>query len=156
MQVIEYIASNGPWAWLVAGLIMLGLELVVPGRFLLWMGIAGIVTGVIALLQPIGWPGQWLIFGVFSLVSIALWVRWTRSRPAVTDRPYLNRRADHFIGQEVVLEQPIVQGYGRVVLGDTVWRVSGVDLPLGHRVRIVGNEGAVLKVEASNQGDLKA
>ncbi|WP_244522999.1 NfeD family protein [Devosia sp. YR412] len=146
--MIDFIAGNGPWAWLIAGLVLLALELVVPGGFLLWMGIAGIVTGVAALVWPIGWPAEWLIFGVLSLVSIALWVRWTRSRPAVTDRPYLNRRADQFIGQEAVLEQAIAQGFGRVVLGDTVWRVAGADLPVGQRVRIVGNEGAVLMVEA--------
>lgn len=149
MQVIDYIAGNGPWAWIVAGLILLALELVVPGGFLLWMGISGIVTGVVVLVWAIGWPLQWLIFGVLSLVSIALWVRWTRSRPTPTDRPYLNRRAEHFIGQEAVLEQAIEQGFGRVVLGDTVWRVSGVDLPAGQRVRIIGSEGAVLKVEAA-------
>ena len=148
MQVIDFIGSNGPWAWIVAGLVLLALELVVPGGFLLWMGISGIVTGVVVLFWAIGWPLQWLIFGVLSLVSIALWVRWTRSRPTPTDRPYLNRRAEHFIGQEAVLEQAIEQGFGRVVLGDTVWRVSGTDLPAGQRVRIIGNEGAVLKVEA--------
>ena len=148
MQVIDFIASNGPWAWIVAGLILLALELVLPGGFLLWMGISGVITGLVALFQPIGWPLQWLIFGVLSLVSIGIWVRWTRSRQTPTDRPYLNRRADHFIGQEAVLEQAIEQGFGRIVLGDTVWRVSGSDLPVGRRVRIVGNEGAVLKVEA--------
>lgn len=148
MQVVDFIAGNGPWAWIVAGLVLLALELVVPGGFLLWMGISGIVTGIVVLVWAIGWPLQWLIFGVLSLVSIALWVRWTRSRPAPTDRPYLNRRAEHFVGQEAVLEQAIEQGFGRVVLGDTVWRVSGADLPAGQRVRIVGSEGAVLKVEA--------
>lgn len=148
MQVIEFLAGNGPWAWIVAGLVLLALELVVPGGFLLWMGISGIITGLIVLFQPIGWPLQWLIFGILSLVSIVLWLRWTRSRPTVSDRPYLNRRAEQFVGQEAVLEQPIEQGFGRVVLGDTVWRVSGADLPLGHRVRIVGHAGAVLKVEA--------
>lgn len=147
MQVIDFVASNGPWAWLVAGLILLGLELVVPGGFLLWMGIAGIITGFVTLLWAIAWPLQWLLFGLLSLVSIALWVRWARSRPSRSDRPFLNRRADQFVGQEAILEQPIVQGFGRVVLGDTVWRVSGPDLPLGERVRIIGNDGAVLQVE---------
>lgn len=148
MQVIDFVTSNGPWAWIVAGLVLLALELVVPGGFLLWMGISGIITGLVVLFQPIGWPLQWLLFGVLSLVSIALWVRWTRSRPSATDRPYLNRRAEQFVGQEAVLEQPIQQGFGRVVLGDTVWRVSGPDLPAGQRVRIVGSVGAVLQVEA--------
>ena len=149
MQVIDFITANGPWAWIVAGLVLLALELVVPGGFLLWMGISGIVTGLGVLFWAIGWPLQWLIFGVLSLVSIALWVRWTRSRPSATDRPYLNRRAEQFVGQEAVLEQPIQQGFGRVVLGDTVWRVSGPDLPAGQRVRIVGSAGAVLQVEAA-------
>jgi membrane protein implicated in regulation of membrane protease activity len=148
MQVIDFIASNGPWAWIVVGLVLLALELVAPGGFLLWMGISGIVTGLVVLFWAIGWPLQWLIFGVMSLVSIALWVRWTRSRPTPTDRPHLNQRAEQFIGQEVVLEQAIEQGFGRVALGDTVWRVTGVDLPAGQRVRIVGYDGAVLKVEA--------
>ena len=148
MQIVDFIAANAHWSWIVAGLILLALELVVPGGFLLWMGISGIITGLVTMFQPIGWPAQWLIFGVLSLVTIALWVRWNRSRPTPTDRPYLNRRADQLIGQEVVLEQPIVQGFGRVVLGDTVWRVSGIDLPVGHKVRIVGSDGAVLKVEA--------
>lgn len=148
MQVIDFVTANGPWAWIVAGLVLLALELVVPGGFLLWMGISGIITGLVVLFWAIGWPLQWLIFGVLSLVSIALWVRWTRSRPSATDRPYLNRRAEQFVGQEAVLEQPIQQGFGRVVLGDTVWRVSGPDLPAGQRVRIVGSVGAVLQVVA--------
>lgn len=149
MQVIDFVTANGPWAWIVAGLVLLALELVVPGGFLLWMGISGIITGLVVLFWAIGWPLQWLIFGVLSLVSIALWVRWTRSRPSATDRPYLNRRAEQLVGQEAVLEQPIQQGFGRVILGDTVWRVSGPDLPAGQRVRIVGSVGAVLQVEAA-------
>jgi membrane protein implicated in regulation of membrane protease activity len=147
MQIVDFVAANAHWSWIVAGLILLALELLLPGGFLLWMGISGIITGLVAMYQPIGWPLQWLIFGVLSLVTIALWVRWNRSRPTPTDRPYLNRRADQLIGQEVVLEQAIAQGFGRVVLGDTVWRVSGVDQPVGQKVRIVGSEGAVLKVE---------
>jgi hypothetical protein len=148
MQVIEFVAGNGPWAWIVAGLILLALELVVPGGFLLWMGISGIITGLIVLFQPIEWPLQWLIFGVLSLLSIVLWLRWTRSRPTASDRPYLNRRSEQLVGQEAVLEHAIEQGFGRIVLGDTVWRVSGKDLPVGQRVRIIGHDGAVLRVEA--------
>ena len=147
MQVVGFIAGYGAWSWIVAGLILLALELVLPGGFLLWMGIAGLVTGGVTLAVPIGWPLQWLIFGVVSLVGIALWVRWQRGRPIASDRPYLNRRADQLVGQEAVLEQAIAQGFGRVVLGDTVWRVAGQDLPIGTPVRITGSTGNVLQVE---------
>lgn len=147
MQIVEFIAANGHWSWIVAGLILLALELVVPGGFLLWMGISGVATGLLLMVQPMPWPLQWLIFGALSLVTIVLWVRWNRGRPPASDRPYLNQRADRFIGHETVLEEAIEQGFGRVVLGDTVWRVSGPDLPVGQAVRIVGSDGAVLKVE---------
>lgn len=148
MQVVDFIASYGPWAWIVAGLILLALELVVPGGFLLWMGISGIVTGLMVLFQDISWPLQWLLFGGLSLLSITVWLRWSRHRETPSDRPLLNERADQLLGQEAVLEQPIEQGFGRIALGDTVWRVSGPDLPLGRRVRVIGKDGAVLRVEA--------
>ena len=147
MQVVQFIADYGPWSWIVAGLILLALELVVPGGFLLWMGVSGLIVGLLTLFQPIGWPLQWLIFGALSLVTIFLWTRWSRGRETANDSPYLNRRADRYKGQEAVLEQPIAGGFGRIVLGDSVWRVAGPDLPVGTRVRIVGSDGAVLKVE---------
>ena len=147
MGLVDFIAANGHWSWVIAGLVLLALELFLPGGILLWMGIAGIATGLLTMLQPLAWPLQWLLFGVLSLAGIAIWLRITRNRPAPTDRPFLNQRADSLVGQDVVLEQAIVQGYGRVAIGDTVWRVSGPDLPVGQRVRIVGSQGAVLLVE---------
>lgn len=148
MGLIDFLAANAPWGWVIAGLVLLALELVVPGGFLLWLGIAGLVTGLVVLLQPIAWPLQWLMFGLLALVAIFIWTRWTRNRTGQSDKPYLNRRTDTFIGHEAVLEHPIAGGFGRLALGDTIWRISGPDLPAGHRIRIVGSEGAVLLVEA--------
>lgn len=148
MNLIETIASNGPWAWVIGGLILLGLELAVPGGILVWLGMAGIITGLVTLFWPLAWPLQFLVFGALSLISIVAWLRYAKNRPPQTDRPYLNRRPDTFIGHEAVLEEPIREGFGRVALGDTLWRVAGPDLPAGRRVRIVGSDGAVLKVEA--------
>lgn len=147
MQIVDFLAANGSWSWIVAGLVLLALEIFVPGGFLLWLGISGMVVGVITLLTPLSWPVQWLIFGVLALVTITLWIRFTRSRKSNTDRPYLNRRADRYVGHEAVLEQAIEQGFGRIILGDTLWRVAGPDLPAGSRVRIVGSDGNVLRVE---------
>ncbi|UYN98824.1 MAG: NfeD family protein [Devosia sp.] len=150
MQLIAYLAENGPWSWIIAGLVLLALELVVPGGFLLWMGIAGILTGLITLFQPMAWALQWFIFGVLSLVSILVWVRLGRKRQDSSDRPFLNRRADRFVGQEAVLDRPIVDGSGRLALGDTTWRITGPDLPAGRRIRITGSDGAVLTVVSAD------
>ena len=148
MDLLALLESYGPWAWIVGGMVLLALELFVPGGFFLWLGAAGIVTGLASLFQPIPWALQWLIFGALSLVSIWVWLRYSRSRPQTTDRPYLNRRAEALVGREAVLDEPITNGFGRMALGDTLWRVSGPDLAPGHRVRVVGHDGPVLKVEA--------
>lgn len=148
MALIAFLAANAPWAWIIAGLILLALELVLPGGFLLWLGIAGVVTGIVVFFEPIAWPFQWLIFATMALVAIVVWLRWTRSRADQSDRPFLNQRADRFLGQEGVLEEPTVGGFGRLALGDTVWRISGPDLPAGQRVRITGSDGPLLKVDA--------
>jgi membrane protein implicated in regulation of membrane protease activity len=70
-----------------------------------------------------------------------------RGREPGTDQPFLNRRADRFIGYEAVIDEPIRDGFGRLSLDDTVWRITGPDLDAGRRVRVVGSDGPVLKVE---------
>ena len=47
MNFVEMAAGNAPWAWIVAGVVMLALELVVPGGIMLWLGVAGL-AGVAA------------------------------------------------------------------------------------------------------------
>jgi len=147
MQVIDFIATHGAWSWVVAGLILLALELVVPGGVLVWLGGAALVTGVLALFVNIFWPLQFVIFGVLALASIGLWLRF-RGPGVASDRPFLNQRANRFIGHEAVLDEPIRDGIGRLALDDTVWRVQGPDLAAGSRVRIVAADGGLLKVEA--------
>ena len=150
MALLELIADYGGWSWIVAGLVLLALELVVPGGILLWLGIAGIITGLAALVQPLSWPLQFLIFGGLSLILIVGWLRYSKGRADGNDRPFLNRRAEKLVGHESLLDEPIVNGSGRLQLGDTIWRIAGPDLPVGRRVRVVGAEGAVLKVEAAD------
>ena len=35
------------WLWFAAGLILAGLEMVVPGVYLMWLAMAALATGVI-------------------------------------------------------------------------------------------------------------
>jgi len=151
MQIIDFIAGYGAWSWIVAGAVLLALELAVPGGILLWLGISGIITGLAVMFQPqLGWPLQFLIFGGLSLVTIIGWLRWSKRRgEEVTDSPFLNKRAERFVGKEAVLAEPILNGSGRVALDDSVWRIAGPDLIAGQRIRIIGHDGAVLKVEAA-------
>lgn len=137
------------WHWLILGFALVALEVVVPGTFLVWPGLAAIVTGIIAYSAP-GLPWQALagIFAVLTVVSAVVGRKlYGRLREPVGSEPALNRRAQAFVGTTHTLATPILDGAGRIKLGDTTWKILGPDLPTGARVRIVGVDGIALKVE---------
>ena len=137
----------GGWAWWVLGLVLLGLEVVVPGLFFLWFGIAAILIGISALL--IDWPWQMQVIGflVLSVVAALLGRRYAADANVESDDPLLNLRAGRLTGRTFVLIDPIVEGRGRVRVDDTVWQVRGADAPAGARVVVTGADGPVLQVE---------
>ncbi|MEC9343007.1 MAG: NfeD family protein [Pseudomonadota bacterium] len=153
-MIQSIIRDLGPWNWWILALILMGLEILAPGTFFLWFGISAFVIGSISLAMgadsPLWiWQTQVIGFVVLSLVSAVLGRRlmnergWNRS-----DNPNLNARAAQMIGRSGVLAEPISGGQGRVKIGETTWRVSGPDLPLGAKVRVVGEEAGLLVVEA--------
>jgi membrane protein implicated in regulation of membrane protease activity len=142
----------GPWNWIVLGLVLMVLEILLPGVFLLWVGIAALLVGALSLqlwsFASWTWEVQVLVFLALSIIS-ALVGRQIMARTAGdNDQPLLNRRREQLIGRTAVLVEPIAEGHGRIRLGDTSWRVSGPDLPAGARVRVKAVENAELVVEA--------
>ncbi|MCO5070591.1 MAG: NfeD family protein [Rhizobiaceae bacterium] len=132
----------GPWNWMVLGFVLLALEIVIPGIFLLWIGIAALLTGALSLqLWEWGfwtWQAQVIVFLALSLVAAYIGSRIAGSKQAKSDQPLLNRRGEQLLGRTATLSEPIREGRGRIQLGDTLWRVSGPELPIGTRVRVVG------------------
>jgi len=132
----------GPWNWMVLGFILLVLEIVVPGVFLLWIGIAALIVAAASLaLWDAGfwtWQVQVVAFLLLSLVSAYLGKQVVGRRESQSDQPLLNRRGEQMVGRTATLSEPIRDGRGRIQLGDTLWRVSGPDLPAGTRVRVTG------------------
>lgn len=145
----DFVISLGAWRWFVLGLVLLGLELVAPGTLLLWLGIAAVAVGLLAFAIDPGWQIEIMLFAVLGLLAAIGW--WFYGRPdnaAASDRPMLNRRAERHVGKVFMLDQPIVNGEGRVRIDDTIWRVSGPDLPAGARVKVTAAEGTTLVVAA--------
>lgn len=141
------VASLGVWNWLILGALLLALELAAPGMFMLWLGLAAILVGLISFVVDWPWQAQLVAFAVFTLASIPLWRHFARKVGPADVSPFLNRRAKAFVGRSFTLERPIVNGSGTVRIDDTVWRVSGPDCPAGSRVTVVRTDGASLFVE---------
>jgi membrane protein implicated in regulation of membrane protease activity len=143
----EMFVTLGTWNWLIFGFILMGLELLAPGVFLFWLGLAALLVGLLSFAINPAWQTQLLMFAVFTAAAVPAWRYFARSSSTNSvSNPFLNRRTEAMIGREFTLEKPIVDGTGTVRIDDTVWRVAGPDTPAGSRVRIVRADGASLTV----------
>jgi membrane protein implicated in regulation of membrane protease activity len=146
----DMFVTLGTWNWLIFGIILMALELIAPGVFLFWLGLAALLVGLLSFTFNPSWQVQILMFAVFAAAAVPVWRRLARSHPAGGgNSPFLNKRADALVGRVFTLEKPIVDGAGTVRIDDTIWRVAGPDAPAGSRVRIVQADGASLTVAAA-------
>ncbi|WP_049621717.1 NfeD family protein [Frateuria defendens] len=135
--------------WWILALLLIGAELLLPGYFLLWIGIAAAATGVLLLVVPgLSLLAQAVAFAVLAVLACLVW--WHGVRPRLRLRAaheaHLNRRGEQLIGQRYVLVEAIVNGRGKARVGDGQWLVSGPDLPRGAMVEVYGVDGTTLKV----------
>ena len=146
----DWLASLEPhWAWLALGVLLAAAEIVAPGFFLIWLGFAAIVTGLIAWVVPLGIPAQLGIFAVLSFIALYGARRWLKANPITTTDPHLNQRASRLIGDVLTVTKAIEDGRGRARVGDGEWPVRGPDTAEGGKVRVVSADGGVLVVEAA-------
>ena len=145
--MIGFIASLGGWSWIILGVVLLAIEIVAPGSFILWLGIAALVTGILAFVLALAWQTQLILYAVLAVLAVAGWWFYSGGRRARGPEPVLHRRSEMYVGRVFTLDEPVSGGQGRVHIEDTVWRVTGPDLPAGTTVRIAAAEGAVLRVE---------
>jgi hypothetical protein len=134
---------------MIVAAILFALEVLSPGVFLMWFGMAAAVTGALTFLFDMGWQWQLVWFSLLSFVAVLFALTYLRRNPLQSDRPLLNERAVQHIGQCYDLVDPIVNGRGSVKIGDSIWRVEGPELPKGTRVRVLGADGTLLKVTAA-------
>ncbi len=137
------------WHWIVLGMVLAILEMLAPGVFFLWLGTAAVATGVVLWLIPdLDWEYQILVFAVLAVAAtVAGRLLWKRASAEASDHPTLNRRGHQYIGRTFTLDEPVVNGFGKLRVDDTTWKVAGDDLPAGAQVRVTGVDGVVLKVE---------
>ena len=69
----------GTWNWLILGLLLMGVELLAPGVFMFWLGLAALLVGLLSFAIDFSWQTQILLFAVFasrnSARGSAVWVR---------------------------------------------------------------------------------
>ena len=136
------------WHWLILAAILIILEVFAPGAFMLWIGIAAGVVGALLYFVPtMTWEYQFIVFSIAAVGSIIAWRSYRNKHPITTDEPTLNRRGAQYIGRTFTLDAPITNGIGKIRVDDSTWKIEGDDCPAGTKVKVVGLENTVFRVE---------
>jgi membrane protein implicated in regulation of membrane protease activity len=144
----DYLQNLSFWDWLGLGTVLLILEVFGAGGYLLWIGVAAAGVGILTYVIPaMNWEVQFLLFAVLSVLTALYWWRRQRSVLRKSDQPGLNMRGSELIGRTFAVHDAIVGGRGKIKVGDGVWMVVGPDTPVGNQVRVIAQDGAILKVE---------
>ena len=138
--------------WLSLGGLLLAAEMLGGSGYLLWSGVAAVVTGLLVWLVPFGWELPGVIFAVLTLIAAWLWWLWL-SRRVRDQKPAdasLNQRGQQLVGRRFILDNALVNGRGHIRVGDSSWPVSaGSDLPAGSKVEVIAVEGITLHIKAA-------
>jgi len=147
-MIADIAAGFGAWSWIVLGLVLIGLELLAPGGFLLWLGLAAILTGLLDAVLDLSWQASALAFAILAVAAVLLGRLTTRSGSQVEpETGLLNQRGQSLVGRVFTLEEGIRNGEGRIRVDDSSWRVTGADRLAGAKVRVVRVEGSTLVVD---------
>ena len=147
-DLAAWMSDNQDWIWLAIGVALLIGEVLIPGVFLLWIGLAGLATGfVVVVASDISFEVQGMLFAIFSIISVFVGRNIMKKTPEESEEaPNLNKKMAAMVGKNYVLASAIVNGEGRVNVGDTVWAATGQDMPDGTLVTVDQVEGTKLHV----------
>lgn len=143
-----------PFFWIILGIILVGLEMVIPGFIIFFFGAGGIITGIISL-----------IFGGLSsnfLLQAGIWVG-SSVLSLVVLRKYLSKifrgtlfnqtkEKDQLLGSAaVVISEITPEQPGRIKFQGTSWKAISYteSLKAGETVEIISKEESAFVVTRS-------
>lgn len=140
------------WHWIVLGLLLIGLEIVLPTFMTLWFGIGAIFIGVVLFAfpdLPLAW--QLLIWLLDSSLLVYVWFRFVQ--PQMKDKTKAGMGRESLIGETgIVIRAPQDGRRGMLrfptpIMGDDEWEIlCETDLAEGDRVMVIELSGNALVV----------
>ena len=135
------------WYWWVLAVFLLGIEILAPGFFFLWLSLSSFIVGSVLFLFPsTGLEMQLLLFAILSIASIYIWRRYGMRHKTETDHPLLNKRGAQYIGRTFSLIEAIENGRGKIKVDDSIWTVQGEDCPTNTKVKVIAVNSTLFEV----------
>lgn len=137
------------WIWAGAGLLLLGIELLTPGFFVIFFGIGAFASAACAAAGLTNLPAQLGIFGVVSAASLIL------LRKRMVERfgtgADLQKSLGDIAGGIALAQDDIAPGaHGRAEYRGTQWAAKNVGAQVakkGQRCRIEAVEGLTILIK---------
>lgn len=145
----EYLQNIEFWHWWVAALVFVILEVFAPSTVIIWLGASAAVMGALLFAFPtLPWAWQFGIWAVLSIITVLVWHKFLKKPAAPSDAPGLNKRGASYVGRVFTLDEPMVNGYGKIRVDDSTWKIKAdQDYIAGVQVKVTHIDGAILIVE---------
>lgn len=140
------------WYWWAVAAVLLVFEMLLPGVVFMFVAAGAAAAGFCLLVVPgLSLELQLFVFGLVSVVSaVVLRPTLKRLQRGRAQDETINARGSALVGRTIVLDAPILNGRGRVRIGDGSWTVTGPDMVAGARVRVTAVNGTELAVEPAS------
>lgn len=152
--MIALLLEHTHLVWLTLGGLLLAAEMLGGNGYLLWSGVAAVVTGLLSWVVPFGWEWQGVLFALLTMLAAWLWWQWLNRR-AQQQKPAdasLNQRGQQLLGRRFLLDNALVNGRGHMRVGDSSWPVTAdADFAAGTRVEVIAVEGITLRIKAVSE-----
>lgn len=140
------------WGWVVLAGVLALAEMALPGSYLMWIALGAALTGLAAALTGMVLEGQLAVFAAATATSCLGGYFVYRAIGSGRDGGVsLNAPQRSMIGARGTVCQTIVNGRGKVRIGDTVWLADGPDLAEGTPVVVASVRGTRLDVTEARE-----
>ncbi|MDG6896294.1 NfeD family protein [Volucribacter amazonae] len=146
---MQWLSTWSIWHWLILGFILLIGEIIIPGIFLLWWGLAALTLAAVVFLFPqLGLPTAFILYAILAIALSLIWWKIQHNKDRQDQsQTHLNQR-DHLMLNKIGIVQSIqANGIGRGHFGDTTWRIKGQHLQQGDSIKVIKVEGITLFVQ---------
>lgn len=143
----------GPqYVWMVIGIVIMSMELFLPGFILCFFGLGALLTGLIMLFVPVGINTQLVMFAVLSILSLVSFRNYAQGyfTGRVSNKNPSGAPMETHAGEIAVVTEDIIPNSpkGKVEFHGTFWNADAdVEIKKGEKVTIIERHDLTLKVK---------
>lgn len=154
----EFFFNSVQYLWISFGIFLMILELIIPGVFVIFLGMGAIFTGVVLFFIPYGFKFQLFLWLVSSILIILTGGKFLMNI-FPSDKVKGDTPTDEFVGKivKVVVDINPENNSGRVQFQGTDWSAISIGelIPKGSYARIYQRDNMTFTVTAVKPEELE-